>query len=101
MMREGGREGTRETRRQRRMKGGGGKGEREGEKRERECKNSILIKYGGLHCRETQKGPVNRTGQVTWVLAYRHRIFGKATKIPKRLSLAKSRRLSYRDPGTK
>ena len=34
MMREGGREGMRETRRERRMKGGGGKGEREGENRE-------------------------------------------------------------------
>lgn len=46
MMREGGREGMRETRRERRMKGVGGKREREGEKKEKECKNSVLIKYG-------------------------------------------------------
>ena len=54
MMREEGREGMRETRRERRMKRG--KGEREEENRERECKNSILIKYGPALYRDSE-GP--------------------------------------------
>lgn len=77
MMREGGREGRRERRRERRMKGGGGRKEREG--MQKSCSNQI---WACTVCR-LRKGPVNRTGQVAWALAYGYHIFEKARKIPK------------------
>ena len=86
MMREGGREGMRGRRRERRMKGGGGRKEREGMQKFYSNQIWTCIVY------RLRKGPVNTTGQVTWVLAYGYHIFGKAGRYPND-SLAKSSHL--------